>query len=245
MMKITAPLFGFLMSILSVIPCQSAIVSLEEILDFDDQGGVTWQARIVVAELDKAELFLPAPQLPLKNITSPSKICDSIGRIEKEAGDQLRIVFNQLPNMEDTVILMAKMRFNPDEIWQQRPFGNLTWEYSLTNSLAETIQFYTLSIFFPKDLQVNRINKTVPEYNAKKSIHAPFRLTRKTHQDFVELKAGPLTVGRSASITLSLKKKSRSSLPFFIGGLMAILYLIFYRDLIAISQPSPDKVLKG
>jgi hypothetical protein len=119
-------------------------------------------------------------------------------------------------------------------------FGNYAIDYRVVHALADPIDQFVLTMILPPEFVVNNVLSTSPAQRAN-SPNSPYLLTMDGARHSVVLTAAPVAQGDVISLGLEVKRRSAS--PIFIGGLvvLAVAYLIGFRDLVIPSRAKEEQ----
>jgi len=133
---------------------------------------------------------------------------------------------------DDTIRISCKVQGYLD--WETALQEHYTYSFGATfvNTSDYYINLVQIALVSPVGYSIHEISKTVPSYNPKKSPTPPFVLDTVDERYRVVLSSKELNTGGKAAIEISIKKKKPSKIPLIIGILLAISYLIFYRDVL-------------
>ncbi len=114
---------------------------------------------------------------------------------------------------------------------ETKDFGNIEAKYSFVNNTGEKIDSFEVSILLPPEMVVNTVNDYLPKLK-KDDAGDPFVLTKKEGRRAIILKVANMKFGERAVLRFNMKSEKRPNAIFIIFMLIAVWYLIMFRDII-------------
>jgi hypothetical protein len=132
----------------------------------------------------------------------------------------------------DTVRVLAHI---PD--WytmeeSKRPFGEYALKGGYTNFSRFVMRDFRQNLVLPPGMLVHSVTKVFPEYNAKKNPRPPFDFGTRGDKVLAGITAKNLEPAGVVKLELHIRPERRGIIPLVLGLLAAVLYLIFYRDVL-------------
>ncbi len=130
---------------------------------------------------------------------------------------------------ECTIIVKIKKYydFNSEEI---SDFRNYLLKYRFINTRFPLIKNYSLKIILPNNYNITSIDESIPKAT-EDSPKSPFKLGNNNGNYFVELNGEDVKLGENLYIKFRFKENEKSMLLGILFGIIAIGYLIVFRDL--------------
>lgn len=136
----------------------------------------------------------------------------------------------------DTVVLTAVVPgwYDPDA--SRREFGVHALARSWVNTSRFVMEDFRLGLVLPPGLLVDAVGATTPAYNANRSPQPPYTVGRDGDRGTCEMRAAALAPSGRVALALEARPARRGPVPLIAGLVLAILYLVFFRDVL---KPSP------
>jgi hypothetical protein len=123
---------------------------------------------------------------------------------------------------------------------EKSDFGNFSHQYRFVNTTMNTINTFSGEIIMPEGYVVTSIESSYPKLSEKNPI-APYELSQNGKCYSTTIKSTKMKIGDYASIQFRFKKSEKSKILLFALLGAAVLYLIFYRDVLK-NGDEPKKV---
>ena len=146
-----------------------------------------------------------------------------IGRVESGAG-AAHLVLENVPGASRVEVDLDV----PGEPPKAGGWGNRPFTHELVNTSPLAIASYKADLMLPEGYSVSTIDEIVPEASAK----TPLDLVREGSRRGVSLTTGQLEVGSRVVVRLHYRSDRRSPLLAGILAVLAIAYLVRFRDLV-------------
>ncbi len=132
----------------------------------------------------------------------------------------------------DTVRVAASVPewFTPDEA--KRPYGEMYVERRFVNFSSFVLRDPRVSVVLPEGMLVHSIEKVVPAYDPKKNPQPPFTVSRLGNRGAASLAVEQLAPAETVELGVNVRPARRGLIPLIGGLVLAILYLIFFRDVL-------------
>lgn len=112
-----------------------------------------------------------------------------------------------------------------------KDFGNIEVKYSFVNGTGEKIDSFETSISLPQGMIVNAVNDYLPKLK-KDDARDPFTLSKKAGRRAISLSFAGMKFGDRAALRFSMKAEKRANGVLYIFIIIAIWYLIAFRDVV-------------
>lgn len=110
-------------------------------------------------------------------------------------------------------------------------FGNRSVGYRFVNTQAAVIVHYECELVLPKGFVVSAVEDSIPAPSEKNPV-PPFQIVRDGDRNGVRLLAQNLAMGDEALVRFKFKRDDKSALLLGGGLLVALAYLVWFRDLV-------------
>ncbi len=111
-------------------------------------------------------------------------------------------------------------------------FGEFALNRSFVNTSDLVMRNFHLSVDLPEGMLVHAVRKVHPAYNPKQSPKPPFHISRLGSRGRAELYIDLLPPAANVEMDLSIRPVRRGLLPLVLGLIAAVLYLVFFRDVL-------------
>lgn len=110
-------------------------------------------------------------------------------------------------------------------------FGTYTWEMMYENNQPISVDSSSLTIKLPEGWNFHRILSSAPKFK-KKDPKPPYTFSKVDTRATVMISRAPLDYRDQLGLEFSFKKEKKGSILIYVGLVIAILYLYYFRDLI-------------
>ncbi len=111
------------------------------------------------------------------------------------------------------------------------PFGNRPLQYRFVNVSFAAIDRFAAALVLPEGHVFNAVGRFVPEPE-KEGMVAPFAIARAGGRIVGRIALGPLVLGDEVALACTFRAARRSKLILVILAILALAYLVFFRDLL-------------
>jgi hypothetical protein len=132
----------------------------------------------------------------------------------------------------DTVRLAARVPGWYDRDAMQRPFGEFALARRYTNYSTRVLRDFGMELILPPGMVVHAVEMVDPAYNPKKNPTPPYLVARDGERTRITLQATNLAPAGTTRLALSIRPARRGPIPLIIGVVFAVLYLVFFRDVL-------------
>lgn len=136
----------------------------------------------------------------------------------------------------DTVVLAAVVPGWYDREASRREFGVHALARSWINTSRFVMEDFRLGLVLPPGLLVDAVGATTPAYDASRSPQPPYGVGRDGDRGTCEIRAAALAPAGRVGLALEARPVRRGPVPLWAGLVLAVLYLVFFRDVL---KPSP------
>lgn len=132
----------------------------------------------------------------------------------------------------DTVRVSAQLPGWYEADAARKPFG----EYGLASGFVNYSRFvlrdFRQNLVLPPGMVVHSVSRVFPEYDAKKNPRPPFHFASRGDRVQAGITVRDLGPADPVRLELNIRPARRGRVPLVLGLIAAILYLIFYRDVL-------------
>ncbi|MEI7482707.1 MAG: hypothetical protein WCK75_10220 [Elusimicrobiota bacterium] len=220
-------------------PCQaeqSGFISVRETVALQDDGSALVRSVATVGKPGPGPLMLPfsykaAEELRVtlgeKGAVVPARLeeIEGVKYLRLEAGAQ------DLRGAE----LTATFRVPGYLDWKKAgpgEYGYYKWKSQYFNTTRRPIDSVTLEIILPPGFIAAAFGKSVPA-PAKEEALPPYSVKNMDGRSHLFMRAEVLTIGKACSLEYSFAARKRSLWLPLAAALAALLYLVFFKDLVA------------
>ncbi len=157
------------------------------------------------------------------------------GRIVDENGTLLLQITNIKRDRADLPIIVsfAIPKYFDWKKAKKKGSGLYTWKHEFLNMTSANIEKYDVDLVLPGGYTFQTVERSRPALTSKDP-KAPYSFFIADQKHHVALNAEKgLKVGKEASIEVTFQSDKKSPFFLIVFGLLALGYLIFYRDLLA------------
>ncbi|MEN6485885.1 MAG: hypothetical protein ABFD98_13495 [Syntrophobacteraceae bacterium] len=217
----------------------ASISSLSEKILIAKDGSARVQSRVDVADLKGAQ----ALELPM-NFKKPGDIaayCMNSGQKRQvqcsltEKGSASYLVLNTADLDKSAMPIFVEFNVPVFMKWSDAgPKQHDLYEgkHSFDNLSAHLIEKYNMELVLPEGWAFHKVLKSEPAVD-KNSPKMPYRFFLNDKLSHLALDGKDMKFGRSANVKYSFKAVSKSPVTLVVVTIVGILYLIFFRDLLA------------
>lgn len=118
-------------------------------------------------------------------------------------------------------------------------FGTYEWEMTYENNQPISIDNSSLTIKLPEGWNFHRVTNSAPEFK-KKDPKPPYTFSKIGDQASVTISRAPLNYRDQLGVEFTFKQEKKGSVLIYVGLVIALLYLYYFKDLI-LKHRSKDK----
>ena len=133
----------------------------------------------------------------------------------------------------DTVVVRCRLRRFVDWNGSRGQFGAYNLARTFINDSDVSLGAYRLVLEVPQGYQVRRITGTEPAFKPEDSPVPPYAVGLQKGRGFATVTATHLRPGGRARLGIQAERADRGPVPLVAGVLIALLYLWFFRDILA------------
>jgi hypothetical protein len=208
------------------------IISYKETIDINKEGNAE-----VTIKVEKIILYTKGILIPLKNnSTSDVKVFpDNIIEWKYITTNGNKYIFIQ-PIKDSCSLSEIKVTYNSEkfidfERVKLLDFGDRILEYQFQNLSGENILFFQCDIILPEDFIVNKVMETLPVQKDTTTFEQVV-LKKVQNKNGLELRAKKLKLYETTSVKFNYKVGGKSIYFLTAIFLIAVLYLIFFRNVL-------------
>jgi hypothetical protein len=152
----------------------------------------------------------------------------------------IQIGFTKIPHNTEYHVefrLPLLFNFNKEKV---ADFGNYTLKYRFINSMLAGIDNFSSEVVLPEGFVVTSVDETIPKQTEDNPV-SPFQVTSHDKKSSVVIKAPKLKIGEQAFIKIQIKSDRKSMFLLIALMLAGVLYLYFFRDLVAKKKCTDQK----
>jgi len=116
-------------------------------------------------------------------------------------------------------------------------FGTYEWEMTYENNQPISIDSSSLTVKLPEGWNFHRIINSAPEFK-KKDPKPPYTFSRIGDQASVTISRDPLNYRDELGVEFTFKQEKKGSVLIYVGLVIALLYLYYFKDLILKHRPN-------
>ncbi len=136
----------------------------------------------------------------------------------------------------DSVVVRAAVGGWFDRGGARRDYG----EYSLAIGYVNTSRFvfrdFSLELVLPEGLLVHSVTDVAPPHDPKKNPEPPYAIGREADHGWAGLRLADFSPAETCRLALRVRPTRRGPIPLVVGLAAALLYLVFFRDVL---KPEP------
>lgn len=132
----------------------------------------------------------------------------------------------------DTVRVAASVPGWFDRKGARRPYGEFALSRRFVNDSDYVLREFELLTILPDGMLVHSITNVQPPHDPKKTPEPPFAIGRVGERGWARLHRGDLAPTDAVRLDVNFRPARRGRLPLIVGALLAILYLVFFRDVL-------------
>lgn len=167
--------------------------------------------------------LLAAPRLT--QINGVPYVSVRLNRLGKESNYQIGFTIKDFFNLE---------RKDAGE------FGDYSFKYRFINTSLPQLKDFESKIVLPPGFVIVSVDETIPKQTEDNPV-SPFQLGRNGSGNSITLKPQKFKLGEHVFVKMDIKRDEKSIATFIVFGLMGLLYLFFFRDLIANKNKSENQ----
>ncbi len=144
----------------------------------------------------------------------------------------LNLATTPLAAAGDTVVVSATAPGWFDQEDSQQEYGEFSLGRKYLNTSRFLIKKFTLGLELPPGMLVHTVTKVVPGYDPKISPVPPYQIGRSAERGWVILQQDNLAPAAGCRLDLHIRPARRGPIPLMAGVGLALLYLVFFRDVL-------------
>ena len=133
----------------------------------------------------------------------------------------------------DTVVVRCRLRKFVDWDGSRGQFGAYDLTRTFINDSDVSFGAYRLALEVPQGYQVRRITGTEPAVKPEDSPMPPYSVGARNDRGFATMTAKHVRPGGRVRLGIQAERAARGPVPLVAGVLLAVLYLWFFRDILA------------
>ncbi|MCD4665563.1 MAG: hypothetical protein K8R68_09855 [Bacteroidales bacterium] len=114
-------------------------------------------------------------------------------------------------------------------------FDAYNWSYRFTNLSQFKIENYSVKLILPEGYNYHSVTESLPKFT-KKNPTPPYHFEKIDKTNQLTMTASSLSFGDNVFVSFVFKSSQKSIWIIIVGGIIIILYLIFFRDIRQIAQ---------
>lgn len=205
------------------------IQELKEEIKFDNKGSAELKVSIKSDKAAFKELLVP--------YNCKGKITEIIGnklfiakKVEIQGISYIYVTKSDSSSFKECDIAVKIDKFFDFDSAKILNFGNYILKYRFINTRFPKINNYSLKIVLPKNFNITSVDETIPEA-VEDNPKIPFKLGKMDEHYFVELTGDNVKLGENLFIKFRFKETGKSLILALLFGVLAVGYLIIFRDL--------------
>jgi|GEM_PF-1665667 len=216
------------------------LLSYEEILFVGSDGSGKVEITAVLGQGGQGDLLLPFDFLDGTDFSVLSGPAAFVPGDGSRSAPTTTVLGYRMLHLEtetaaasgDTIRITASVPdwYSADDA--DRPYG----EYFLQRNFANTSRFVMRSlrvgVVLPPGMLVHSVEKVVPAYDPKKNPSPPFDIYSVADRTAAALTVKDLAPAKAVRLDLNIRPKRRGLIPLVAGLVLAVLYLVFFRDVL-------------
>jgi hypothetical protein len=133
----------------------------------------------------------------------------------------------------ETTLVRCRLRKFVDWAGARGGFAAYTLGHTFINDSELSLGLYRLVMDLPPEYHVRRITGTEPAYKAEDSPVPPYAVGVTGGRSFASMKTAHLRPGGRVRLGIQAEHARRGQVPLVAGIVLALLYLWFFRDIVA------------
>ena len=146
---------------------------------------------------------------------------------------QLALVLGPAAAAGDTVVVGCRLRKFMDWEGSRGEFGAYSLTRTFVNDSDVNLGLFRLILDVPRGFQVRRVTGAEPAFKPEGSPVPPFAVGAREGHGFASVTAKHVAPGGRARLAIEAERVERGPVPFVAGVLLILLYLWFFRDVLA------------
>ncbi len=216
----------------------SAIERLRERIALATDGSARIERTIVEGRPVGTRLAIPIGVETLEEVTAEG--CAMASATIDDGGGARRLVIERGEGCPVNAPLRVRTTVASFYDWagaKPAGFGNRSVGYRFVNTQPAVIAHYECELVLPKGFVVSAVEESIPAPSEKNPV-PPFQIVRDGDRNGVRLSAQHLAIGDEGLIRFKFKSGDKSVLLLGGGLLVALAYLVWFRDLVG-KPPGP------
>jgi len=212
----------------------------EENVLIGPDGDAQVEVRVVLTEGGSGDLLLPFSFVDGHDFTilsGPARFAaDETGAaqpLRRVLGHlMLNLITDPMARAGDEVRVQAAIPgwFQVEE--SRRPYGEFAVRRDFVNRSGFFLRELHMGVRLPDGMRVHAIPKVVPAYDAKKNPQPPFAVGVVDGHGTAHLTAANLQPADAVRMDILFRPVRRGPIPLIVGLALAVLYLLFFRDVL-------------
>lgn len=132
----------------------------------------------------------------------------------------------------DTLVVSALVPGWFDRAQARRPYGEFALARGFVNGSDYVLRDFELQTILPPGMLVHSVTKVQPAYDPKKNPEPPFTIGLDGDRGWARLHRSDLAPTDAARLDVNFRPARRGPIPLIVGAALAILYLVFFRDVL-------------
>ena len=216
----------------------STIERLREHIALAKDGSARVERTLVAGQPAGGQLAIPIGVETLDEVTAEG--CAVANATIDDGGGVRRLVIDRDHGCPVNVPLTVRTTVASFYDWagaKPAGFGNRSVSYRFVNTQPAVIAHYECELVLPEGFVVSAVEASIPAPSEKNPV-PPFQIIRDGDRNGVRLLAQNLAMGDEGSIRFKFKSGDKSVLLLGGGLLVALAYLVWFRDLVG-KPPGP------
>ena len=217
---------------------------LEQRVSISTDGNAVLMVTAVLAGDGRGEVLLPFGFGPADSFSVDSRSVsfgtDSLGvpaPLRMAARRRLlNLVLGPAAAADDTVVVRCRLRKFVDWDGSRGQFGAYDLTRTFINDADVSLGAYRLVLEVPQGYQVRRITGTEPAFKPGDSPVPPYAVGARNDRGFAMVTAKHLHPGGRVRLGIQAERTDRGLVPLVAGVLIVLLYLWYFRDILAPRQ---------
>lgn len=214
--------------------------SYEETITIGPDGNARWESVVVIGKGGSGDLLLPFDFGDERNLTilsGPARFAPGPGGLPQPT---LLVLGRKMLNLQtevsatrgDTLRIAGDL---PDWYRQEdfaKPHGEFVLKRRFENYSDFAMADFRMNLVLPPGMVVHSIGQVIPNFDPKKNPRPPYAISERDSRSQVAIFVTGLAPGGAAQMDLNMRPARRGLIPLIGGLLAAILYLVFFRDVL-------------
>ena len=132
----------------------------------------------------------------------------------------------------DTLVVSAQVPGWFDRKKSRQEYGEFSMGRQYINTSQLVFRNFELGLNLPASMLVHSVTKVIPAYDPKKSPEPPYSIGKTQDRGWATLRLDNLPPAGTCRLDLHIRPAKRGPIPLVAGLIAAILYLVFFRDVL-------------